>query len=68
MRGMKAKTLVYVFLVSCCVAGGLNSARTCEPFGLVVFGVAGCAALWLAIASHNRPALTRPWPAERWGE
>ena len=56
MRGMKAKTLVYVFLVSCCVAGGLNSARTGEPFGLVVFGVAGFAALWLAIASRNRPA------------
>jgi hypothetical protein len=53
---MRAKKWVYVFLMSACVAGGLNSARTGAPFSLLAFGVAGYAALWLAIASRNRPA------------
>jgi hypothetical protein len=56
MRGMRAKTLVYVFLASACVAGGLNSARTGAPFSFIAFGLAGCAALWLALASHKPPA------------
>ena len=56
LRGMRAKTLVYVFLMSACVAGGLNGARTGDPFSLIAFGLAGYAALWLAIASRNRPA------------
>ena len=39
MRGMRAKTWVYVFLVSACVAGGLNGARTGDPFSLIAFGI-----------------------------
>ena len=56
MRGMRANTLVYVFLMSACVAGGLHSAKTGAPFSLIVFGLAGYAVLWLAIASRRPPA------------